>query len=54
MVTGDREYPMVARCAAEIAARIPGCERVTAPGADHMLPLRAPELIARLAVALAG
>ena len=54
MVTGDREYPMVARCAAAIAARIPGCEQVPAPGADHMLPLRAPDLIAQLAAKLAG
>ena len=36
----------MARCAAEIAARI--------PGADHMLPLRAPGLIAALAAKLAG
>jgi 3-oxoadipate enol-lactonase len=54
VVTGDREYPMVARCAAEIAARIPGCEQVPAPGADHMLPLRVPDLIAQLAVTMAG
>ena len=54
VVTGDREYPMVARCAAEIAARIPGCRQVPAPGADHMLPLRAPDLIAALAAKLAG
>lgn len=53
VVTGDREYPMVARCAAEIAAGIPGCQRVAAPGADHMLPLRVPDMIARLAVDLA-
>ena len=54
VVTGDREYSMVARCAAEIAARIPGCQQVPAPGADHMLPLRAPDLIAALAAKLAG
>jgi pimeloyl-ACP methyl ester carboxylesterase len=54
VVTGDREYPMVARCAAEIAARIPGCRQLPAPGADHMLPLRAPDLIAALAAQLAG
>jgi 3-oxoadipate enol-lactonase len=54
VVTGDREYPIVARCAAEIAARIPGCQQLPAPGADHMLPLRAPDLIAALAAKLAG
>ena len=48
VVTGDREYPAVARCAAEIAARIPGCGQVPAPGADHLLPLRVPSLIAGL------
>jgi 3-oxoadipate enol-lactonase len=52
VVTGDREYPMVARCAAEIAARIPCCEQVPAPGADHMLPLRVPDLIAKLAITM--
>jgi 3-oxoadipate enol-lactonase len=45
---GDLEYPMVARCAESIADRIPGCRRVAVPGADHMLPLRAPALIADL------
>jgi len=45
---GDREYPMVTRCAESIADRIPGCHRVPVPGADHMLPLRAPDLIADL------
>jgi 3-oxoadipate enol-lactonase len=49
VVVGDREYPTVARCAADIAARIPGCEQVTAPGADHLLPLRVPALIVDLA-----
>jgi hypothetical protein len=28
--------------------RIPLCRTVTAPGADHLLPLRAPELLAEL------
>ena len=54
VVIGDLEYPMVARCASEVAERIPGCELVPAPGADHMLPLRVPALIAELAVRLAG
>jgi pimeloyl-ACP methyl ester carboxylesterase len=49
VVAGDLEYPMVARCAADIAARIPGCGLVAAPGADHLLPLRTPALVARLA-----
>jgi 3-oxoadipate enol-lactonase len=48
VVLGDREYPMVDHCARTIADRLPGCELITVPGADHMLPLRAPELIADL------
>lgn len=48
VVVGSLEYPLVARCAAQIAARIPGCRQVAAPGADHLLPLRVPELIAKL------
>jgi 3-oxoadipate enol-lactonase len=45
---GDLEYPMAARCAESIAGRIPGCRRVAVPGADHLLPLRAPALVADL------
>lgn len=54
VVVGDKEYPMVARCAADIAARIVGCQEIPAPGSDHLLPLRAPALIAELASELAG
>ena len=46
MVRGDREYPMVADCADAIASRIPDCRRVVVPGADNMLPLRAPDQLA--------
>jgi len=45
---------MVVRCAGEVAGRIPGCKRIPAPGADHMLPLRVPDLIADLTVKLAA
>jgi 3-oxoadipate enol-lactonase len=48
VVVGDLEYPMVARGADSIADRIPGCRRVRAPGADHLLPLSAPDLVARV------
>jgi 3-oxoadipate enol-lactonase len=54
VVTGGLEYPMVARCAAEIAERIPGCRQVAAAGADHLLPLRVPDLIADLIASLTG
>ena len=54
VVIGDLEYPMVARCAADIAARIPGCQQIPAPGADHLLPLRVPAMVAELAGQLAS
>lgn len=48
LLYGDLEYPMAADCARALAARIPGCRVRTVPGADHMLPLRVPGLIAEL------
>lgn len=48
VVLGDLEYPMVAQCADSIADRIPGCRRITAPGIDHLIPLRAPDLVAQV------
>jgi hypothetical protein len=54
VVVGEQEYPMVARCAADIATRIPGCQQVPVPGADHLLPLRVPAMIAELAGKMAG
>jgi 3-oxoadipate enol-lactonase len=48
VVIGDREYPMVDQCSRAVAAGIPGCRLLNAPGADHMLPLRVPELLADL------
>ena len=54
MVRGDREYPMVADGADAIASRIPGCRRLVIPGADHMLPLRAPDQLARIIASQTG
>jgi pimeloyl-ACP methyl ester carboxylesterase len=54
VVWGDREYPMVADCADAIASRIPGCGRVIVPGADHLLPLRAPARLAEIITERAG
>ncbi|GIG71203.1 alpha/beta fold hydrolase [Phytomonospora endophytica] len=48
VVLGDLDHPLVNGCAIEVAARIPDCELVTVTGADHLLPLRAPEILARL------
>ena len=46
LVPGDLDYPMVTTCADSIAACIPGCRQVAAPGAGHLLPLRVPGPIA--------
>lgn len=54
VVRGDREYPMVADCADRIAARIPGCGHVIIPGADHLLPLRAPGRLAEVITGQVG
>lgn len=48
VVLGELEYAMVDKCGRAIADRIPGCHLIPVPGADHLLPLRAPELIAEL------
>jgi pimeloyl-ACP methyl ester carboxylesterase len=48
LVYGDLEYPMVADCCRAVAERIPDCRVITAPGVDHMVPLRAADLVAKL------
>jgi 3-oxoadipate enol-lactonase len=48
LAIGELDYAMVRDAAADIAQRIPGCRTVVIPGADHLLPLRAPELLADL------
>ena len=50
----DPGYPMVADCSDRIAARIPGCRQLVIPGADHMLPLRAPGRLAEIIAGNAG
>lgn len=54
VVLGDLEYPMVAQCADSVADRIPGCRRITAPGIDHLIPLRAPDLVAQVIIEQVG
>jgi 3-oxoadipate enol-lactonase len=46
LVIGDREHPMVRDCGDRLAAAIPGCGVIVIPGADHLLPLRAPDRLA--------
>jgi 3-oxoadipate enol-lactonase len=48
VATGDRDYPMVIECGQSIAARIPASRHILVPGADHLLPLRAPSLLLEL------
>jgi 3-oxoadipate enol-lactonase len=48
LAIGELDYPMVADCAGQIADRIRNCRKVLLPGADHMLPLRVPGLLADL------
>jgi 3-oxoadipate enol-lactonase len=47
MLLGDQEYPMVADASRAIAARLSGCQTILVPGADHLLPLREPESVAK-------
>ncbi len=47
LLIGDLDRQPLIDCAAASAARIPGCRLVTVPGADHLLPLRAPDAVAR-------
>lgn len=46
MLFGDQEYPMVEDASRAIAARLCGCRTIPVPGADHLLPLRQPEVVA--------
>lgn len=48
MVIGELDYPMVTDCSAAIASRIPDCRTVAVPGADHLLPICAPAVLAGL------
>ncbi len=48
LAIGELEYPMVRDCGTAIADRIPTCRTILAPGADHLLPLSAPALLAGL------
>jgi 3-oxoadipate enol-lactonase len=46
LVVGELDAPMVRESSANIAARLPGCRKIEVPGADHLLPLRVPDLLA--------
>jgi len=54
MLLGDQEYPMVADASRAIAACLSRCRTMLVPGADHLLPLRAPALLADAITGVAG
>jgi 3-oxoadipate enol-lactonase len=58
ILLGDLEYPMVSQASRAIAARLPGgpggCREILVPGADHLLPLRAPVQLAQAVSEIAG
>jgi len=54
LAIGDLDYPMVRDCGERIAAAVAGCRVIVIPGADHLLPLRAPDALADIIRAHAG
>lgn len=54
MLLGDQEYPMVADASQAIAACLSSCPTMLVAGADHLLPLRAPALLADAIAGIAG
>jgi 3-oxoadipate enol-lactonase len=54
MVLGGLEYPMVTEASRAIAARLEGSRTVLLPGADHLLPLRDPQLLAGAIAGVTG
>ncbi len=54
MLLGDLEYPMVSQASSAIAGKLGDCREVLVPGADHLLPLRAPLRLARAISEMAG
>ena len=45
IMIGDRDRPVLMQCAADAAARIPGCALVIMPGSDHYPTVRDPQLV---------
>jgi len=54
MLLGDQEYPMVTDVSRAIAARLSGTETIFVPRADHLLPLREPEIVMNAIAKVAG
>jgi pimeloyl-ACP methyl ester carboxylesterase len=47
VMVGDKDRPILAAIAGATAARIPGCEFIWMPGADHLPSLRNPDLVTK-------
>lgn len=45
VMVGDKDRPILAAVAGGTSARIPGCEFIWLPGADHLPSLREPQLV---------
>jgi pimeloyl-ACP methyl ester carboxylesterase len=54
VMIGDKDRPILAAVAGATAARIPGCEFIWMPGADHLPSLRNPKLVTDTILRLAG
>ena len=50
VLVGDRDYAVIEDIAAVLVERIPGARRVDAPGVDHFVPLRVPDLVSELVI----
>jgi len=48
VLIGDLDHPDVLGCAETLAATLPQAELTRLPGADHLLPLRVPSLLAEV------
>ncbi|MFG1820791.1 alpha/beta fold hydrolase [Kribbella sp. NPDC049174] len=53
VMVGDKDRPILAAVAGAAAARIPNCEFIWLPGADHLPSLRTPDQIAETILRLA-
>ncbi|MEV5538866.1 alpha/beta fold hydrolase [Saccharopolyspora shandongensis] len=54
VVHGDQEHPAIVAIAERLVADIPDARLEVVPGADHYLPLRAPDRLAELLLAHLG
>ncbi|MCX4675267.1 hypothetical protein OG413_08010 [Streptomyces sp. NBC_01433] len=54
LMVGDLDRPPIIACNEQMAARIPACRLIRAPGVEHFPPLRAPALVTDTALAHFG